>query len=107
MYVSLTKLSQEEGPAGELASFHLSKTVNPENDAVKTIIKNFNTSFNVFKADKEVAKVLSVAERYRNEGWTDGAIKTVELIKSGLSPDEALRKVLEEKNSLAEPITIS
>ena len=51
--------------------------------------------------------MLSVAERYRNEGWTDCAMKMLELIKSGLSPDEALRKVLEEKNSLAEPITIS
>ena len=112
MYVSLSKLSKVQSPEGELASFLLGKTVNPINEAVKTIIYNFNNSFSAFKADKEVAKMLSVAERYRNDGWYDGvaegvscgAKKVVELIKTGLSPDEALQKVGEEKNTLVESI---
>jgi len=128
MYVSLSKLSQMKSPVGELASFLLGKTIAPENEDVRTIVASFNSSFDAFKADKEVVKMLSVAERYRNDGWYDGvaegksigiiegkiigitegvscgANKVVELIKSGLSPDEALRKVSEEKNTLVESI---
>ena len=110
MYISLLKISKKKSPEGELASFLLGKVVNPKNEAVKTIIKDFNNSFNAFKADKEVAKMLSVAERYRNDGWNDGwnggvlegANNVVELIKSGLSPDEALRKVCENKSTLVD-----
>ena len=104
MYISLSKLSKEKSPEGELASFLLGKTVNPLNEAVKTIINNFNNSFSAFKTDKEVAKMLSVAERYRNDGWYEGANKVVELIKNGLSPDEALRIVQEGKSTLTESI---
>ena len=56
---------------------------------------------------------MSIAEKHRNEGRVEGrtegaekgvsagASKIVELIKSGLSPDEALRKVNEECTVLA------
>ena len=47
---------------------------------------------------------MSIAEKHKNEGRvegraegrTEGASKMLELIKSGLSPDEAFRKVNEE-----------
>ena len=63
---------------------------------------------------------MTIAEKHRNEGWVDGmeagmevgiekgaemgadagAIKLLELIKSGLSPDEAMRKFNEERKTL-------
>ena len=108
MYISLTKLSQEENPAGELASFLLGRVGEVKNEHVKKILDTFNSSFVEFKSDKEVAKMLTLAERYRydgvvegvSKGVTIGADRIVELIKSGLSPDDALRKVKEESENM-------
>jgi len=72
MYVSLTQLSKEISPAGELASFLLGKEINPQNEDVKKIVNAFNTSFKGFKSDKEVAGLLSLAERYTNDGRIEG-----------------------------------
>ena len=101
MYISLTKLSEEGGPAGELALFLLGKLKNPENETVKKIAKAFSSSFEAFKRDKEAVNVLSARERGRNEGLyegrlegrLEGAAKLLELIKSGVDPDEALRRL--------------
>ena len=49
MFISLTKLSKEKTAAGELALFLLGKQATPQNEAVKRIIKTFNTSFETFK----------------------------------------------------------
>ena len=116
MFISLTKLSQQKNLAGELALFLLGKLTTPQSDEVKRIAKTFNTSFQAFKDDKEVKNAMTIAEKHRNEGWVDGkeegitegaskgvnvgANRIVELIKSGLSPDEALRKVSEENSTL-------
>jgi len=112
MYISLTKLSQEESPAGELALFLLGRVGEVKNEHVKKILDTFNSSFVEFKSDKEVAKMLTLAERYRydgvvegvskgiSKGVTIGADRIVELIKSGLSPDDALRKVKEESENM-------
>jgi len=116
MFISLTKLSQQKNLAGELALFLLGKLAAPQSDEVKRIAKTFNTSFQAFKDDKEVKNAMTIAEKHRNEGWVDGkeegitegaskgvnvgANRIVELIKSGLSPDEALRKVSEENSTL-------
>ena len=118
MYVSLTKLSEEDSAAGELAAFLLGKMTDPRNDDVKKIAKTFNASFAAFKADKEVVRMLSLAERYEHDGMVKGetrgkakgrvqgfdigANRIVELIKAGLSPDDALRKASEEKVRLVE-----
>jgi len=114
MYVSLTKLSREESPAGELAAFLLGKITEPISEIMKTISETFNTSFEAFKTDKEVVKVLSARERGWNEGLVEGreegkikgmvigANKLAELIKSGLSVDEALLKVNEDQYVLVE-----
>ena len=113
MFISLTKLSQQKNLAGELALFLLGKLTTPQSDEVKRIAKTFNTSFQAFKDDKEVKNAMTIAEKHRNEGWVDGvevgaekglnagANKMFELIKSGLSPDEALRKINEESKTLA------
>ena len=103
MYVSLTKLSQEENPAGELALFLLGKVTTPKSETVQKVVNSFSASFDAFKADKEVVKVLSARERGwhdglvegREEGVVIGANKLAELIRSGFSLDEALRKVSE------------
>ena len=120
MFISLTKLSQKKNLAGELALFLLGKSTAPQSEEVKRIANTFSTSFEAFKDDKEVKNAMTIAEKHRNEGWIDGkeeglaegaeigadkgisagAAKIVELIKSGLSPDEALRKVNEERKTL-------
>jgi len=73
---------------------------------VKKIAESFNTSFNAFRADKEVVKVLSARERGWVEGKVEGRIaganELAELIKSGLSVDEALRRINEAQYELAE-----
>ena len=110
MYVSLLKLSKEKGPAGELASFLLGKTTDPKDDSVKKIAEALKTCFNDFKTNKDVVKMLTLAERYLDEGEARGisigeargAKKLAELIKSGLSPDEALNKLNEEKHELTD-----
>jgi len=124
MFISLTKLSQQKNLAGELALFLLGKLTAPKSEEVKRIANTFSTSFEAFKDDKEVKNTMTIAEKYRNEGWVDGmevgmekgvevgmekgaekglnagANKMFELIKSGLSPDEALRRINEESKTL-------
>ena len=104
MYVSLEKLSKEESPAGELASFLLGKTSNPKNEVVEKITKAFNAGFDAFKSDKEVVKVLSARERGWFEGLVEGeargATRLAELIKSGLTVDEALLRINENQNDV-------
>jgi hypothetical protein len=65
----------------------------------------------MFKTDKEVVKAMSVAERYRNEGIlegeargeargdTIGVTKLLELIKKGIDPDEAARRITAQSGS--------
>ena len=131
MFISLTKLSKEKTPAGELALFLLGKLKNPVNEDVKRIADMFKKSFEAFKDDKEVKNTMSIAEKYRNEGWIDGmdagiakgreegreegrekgreegvsigALGIIELIKGGLSPDEALRKFNENREAMTAP----
>ena len=66
---------------------------------------------------------MTLAEKWRNEGWANGyekryaegfeegvrvgTSKIMELIKSGLSPDEALRKFNEEHTALGKPLAQS
>ena len=88
----------------------LGKETKPQNDGVRKIKKAFDSSFRAFKADKEVVGMLSLAERYEHDGLVKGlaigeargANRIVELIKSGLTPDEALRKIEEDNARSAE-----
>ena len=61
------------------------------------IADTFKKSYEKFRDDKEVKKSMSVAEKLRlegiQEGIQQGAAKVVELIKAGLSPDEALEEI--------------
>jgi len=113
MYVSLPRLAQEKSPAGELASFLLGQSTTAESEAVNKVVESFNASFQVFKIDKEVAKMLTFEERARGEGFVEGeeigvargipmgANKLAELIRSGLSLDDALRKINDEQLEFA------
>ena len=71
MYVSLTKLAQENTPVGELASFLLGINPDPQNEEVKKIADAFNASFKKFKESKDVVKVLTLRERVKDEIWGD------------------------------------
>ena len=72
LFVSLPKLSQEEGPAGELAAFLLGKLKEPKDKTVKEIAKVVRAGFDAFKIDKEVKRSMTVAEKYKNEGIVEG-----------------------------------
>ena len=120
MFISLTKLSKNKNLAGELALFLLGKLSTLNSEEMKRISRTFSAAFEAFKDDKEVKNVMTIEEKWRSESWLDGkeeglaegleagadkgvsagASKIVELIKSGLSPDEALRKVNEERTVL-------
>ena len=110
MYVSLSKLSKEQSPAGELALFLLGKNVNPKSETVKKIVDTFKMSFDVFRTDKEVAKMLSLRERGRDEGLIEGIPKgaaigmarMLDLINKGYSPEEAFYMVSEDGEALVE-----
>jgi predicted transposase/invertase (TIGR01784 family) len=78
MFVSLKKLSKENNIAGELARFLLGEEIDPTYDEVKTIIKSFNNSFKTFKEDKGVKTVMTVKERFKNEGFVDGIEQGIE-----------------------------
>jgi len=86
LYISLTKLSQETTPAGELAAFLLGKDMNSKDEMVCKIINEFDNSFSGFKEDKEAVKVLSLAERYGYEGEVRGEARgrTEALIESAV-----------------------
>jgi len=117
MFISLTRLSKKQNAAGELALFLLGKQPNPETAEVKKIADIFNTSFSVFKDDKEVKQGMTFEEKWYSEGKAEGIIegeargitegigigvaKVIELIKSGLSPDEAVQKINEEQAAAA------
>jgi hypothetical protein len=122
MYVSLTKLSQENSLAGELASFLLGNTSKPKNETVNKIAEAFKSSFDSFKNDKEVANLLTLAERYTHDGRVEGieqgieqgvaqgisqgisqgmtigeanvANEARELLKKGIDPAEILRRIM-------------
>ena len=97
MYVSLTKLSKEDSPAGELAAFLLGKIADPKNEVVKKIADAFKKSFSTFKTDKEVARMLTLAERYEHDGIVKGEEnvlkKLLELEEKGIDPAEILREL--------------
>jgi len=97
--------------------FLLGRQPNPETAEVKKIADIFNTSFSVFKDDKEVKQGMTFEEKWHSEGKAEGIIegeargitegigigvaKVIELIKSGLSPDEAVQKINEEQAAAA------
>ena len=116
LYVSLERLSHENTPAGELAAVLLGKAKSTTDKDVDRVIQALNASFDNFKDDKEVAFVYSLKERWTNEGRIEGIEDGIaqgkaegkaeginilaELLKNGLSLDEALR-VANENNNVA------
>ena len=100
MYISLGKLSQEENTAGELACFLLGRPVSPANASVKNVVAAIEAGFSNFKLDKDVVNVLSFQDRWLDEGRVEGRVEGIarlaELIRNGLSLDEALKVVEEE-----------
>jgi len=106
LYISLTKLSQEKSHAGEFALFLLGRINEVDSEIVKRIANSFSASFNEFKSDQEVAGMLSFRERVLEEGIAEGraegAAELLELIKKGLSPEEAFRIFTEGQHEIAE-----
>ena len=113
LFVNLKKLSNEQTVAGELASFLLGKTRGISSGRAKRISDVLKKSCREFGRDKGVKRSMSIKQKWQEEarmegkeeglrqgvqqgmqqGIQQGAAKIVELIKSGLSPEEALKKV--------------
>ena len=93
-----------------MAQFLLGKINVYKFDEVKKVTNAFNSSFDAFKADKEVARMLTLAERYIDEGEARGEArgkalgeagirnKAKELQKIGLSAEDVLRLLIDESN---------
>ena len=117
LFINLRKLSKEKTVAGELASFLLGKTRAIKSGEAKQISDVFRKSCRNFCKDEGVKNNMSVKQKWQHEakmegkiegkiegkkegieegiqqGIQQGAARIAELIKAGLSPDEALEKV--------------
>jgi len=114
LYVSLEKLSQENTAAGELAAVLLGKENSTSDENVARVLTAFNASFDNFKSDKDVVYVYSLRDRWLDEGRVEGKEEGKEegkaegmniladLIRSGLSLDEALQAAKANSLVLAE-----
>ena len=122
LYISLSKLAEENSIAGELAGFLLGKATDPKSEEVKKIAERFKTGFSTFSADKEVKMFLSLKDRGVMEGRVEGEAKGItkgiakglsaaadeffELLAQGFTPEEARDKIKSkaytEEKSLAE-----
>ena len=98
-FVSLTQLSRGNGTASQLASFLLGSGKKIRCSKVKRIANAFRRSVKLFCKDKGVRTRMSVAEKYREEGWEEGieegisiGVKRVaELVNAGYSVDDAIK----------------
>ena len=70
-----------------------------ESEEAKSIAEAISASFEAFKADKEVKNTMSVAEKYRNEGWVEG-------VEVGEARGEARGITIGEARGEAKGITI-
>ena len=116
MFVDLARLSGERSQAGELAALFLGKNLSPLDEDVRKVAAALTSSFKEFKDDKDVIDVLTLAERYegnglvkgikigkaegRAEGRAEGALtaadRFLELLKQGISPNQAHNIVTSE-----------
>jgi len=102
MYVSLPSLSLEKSQAGELATFLLGNTINITDKMVMGVVEQFRASFDIFKDDKEVAKAMTVQERFEQRGEDRGIIKSALLfLRKGMSLQE-VAETLELTDDLVE-----
>jgi hypothetical protein len=72
LFVSLQQLSKQNNEAGELSKFLLDEKIEPSYKEVIKIIESFSDLFYIFKEDKEVRSVITVKERFKNEGIEQG-----------------------------------
>ncbi|MCL2048708.1 MAG: DUF305 domain-containing protein [Defluviitaleaceae bacterium] len=118
MFADLEKLSEENSQAGELAALFLGKSLDPQDEAVRTIAAAIKTSFQDFKEDKEVVEMFTFRERWerdaaaraRVEGRIEGeargeakgmlntADRVLDLLKNGVAPTEIEALLLSMKN---------
>ena len=117
-FISLTRLSESAGVAGELASFLLGKGKRIRSEEVRRIEAAFKKSLRAFCKNKEVRTRMSVAEKYRLEGMLEGreegreegrvegialgAARVAELVSAGYTPEDALRIVCGERTESGE-----
>ena len=99
LFVSLTKISEENSAVGELSRFLLGRKAATDDYAygdIKKIAENFKKGFDVFKEDREATSMLTFAERKILEGEARGEIKgKVEVLHTelGLQAEEIAKKL--------------
>ena len=105
MFASLKRLSEKKTEAGELAAFLLGKTPDIVSGSVKPVADAMKRSCEGFVRDEGVRVSMSAREKWQEEAWLEGneqgrqegrqeaVAELAELIKAGLSPDEALERI--------------
>ena len=112
MFVSLSKLAEEDSSAGELAAFLIGKAIDVEaikDFNVKNLVKKVKISFGDFKEDKEAMSAMTIQEYWQNdarfEGFEEGILlSAVKLIKKGMDIQDVVNalELTSEQESLLE-----
>ena len=112
MFVSLSKLAEEDSPAGELAAFLIGKTTDVKaikDFNVRNLVEKVKIGFNDFKEDKEAISAMTIQEYWQNdarfEGFEEGILSsTIKLIKKGMAVQDVVNtlELTTEQESLLE-----
>jgi hypothetical protein len=90
LFVDLKKLSTINSKAGELAAVLVGATQDPKQPEVKQILDDIKCSFDAFKDDMEVRKMMSRAEQLRADGKAEGINEGIKIGKDeGIKIGEA------------------
>ena len=106
LYVNLKKLSQEDTTAGKLAAYLLGQQLEGSQD-LATVTEQIHNSFIKFQQDKEVPDMISLQQRWLEQGEARGEArgeakatstmleKLAALVKDGIIPNEVLQQLSE------------
>ena len=103
LYVDLKKLAQTNTQAGELAGILTGQLKEPADPEVRSILKDLKKSFNDFKVNMEVRRIMTRAEELEAKGKIEGKAEAqAELLPLLKEKDERiaeLEALLAEKAS--------
>ena len=71
-FVSLTKLSQENTTAANLAKMLLGREYDTTNEIISSLSQDIEQEFSTFKEDKEIKTMMTVEERFRENAMAEG-----------------------------------
>ena len=103
LFVDLKKLAEMDTQAGELARVLLDLETDPKDEEVKSILKSLKRSFNKFKVDTEVCKIMTREETLIVESIAETEARLLPLIdKQKQEISEKEKQIAEDKKRIAE-----